>query len=159
MGKKKPNMQEPKAPAAFVHNPFASLAAVTPARANEPPTPPGAAEPDRACAEASGDTSPSAADRTARAPAKKPKSRLVLRRETKRRAGKAVIVISGFSALPHFDEAATRALAQQLKQQLGCGGSVEQHAAEREIVLQGDRAAKVAELLRALGFRVDGVTS
>jgi translation initiation factor 1 (eIF-1/SUI1) len=26
-------------------------------------------------------------------------------------------------------------------------------------VLQGDRAAKVAELLRAQGFRVDGVTS
>jgi translation initiation factor 1 len=91
--------------------------------------------------------------------AKKSRGRLVLRRETKHRGGKAVIVITGFAALREFPESAIEALAKQLKQQLGCGGTVEERGAEREIVLQGDRAAKVAEVLRAQGFRVEGVTS
>jgi translation initiation factor 1 len=83
------------------------------------------------------------------------RGRLVLRRETKHRGGKTVIVVAGFEALPELDADALDALARDLKQQLGCGGTVEQH----QIVLQGDRAADVAQTLRARGFRVDGVTS
>jgi translation initiation factor 1 len=98
-----------------------------------------------------------ASDSTAReAPARKPaRARLVLRRETKRRAGKAVIVISGFDALPAFDADAIERLARECRQKLGCGGSVDGD----EILLQGDRAAEVAAMLRAMGFRVDGVTA
>ncbi|MET0390833.1 MAG: translation initiation factor [Polyangiales bacterium] len=82
--------------------------------------------------------------------------RLVLQRQTKHRGGKPVVVIRGFAELAHWDGAAVEAFAKELKQSLGCGGTVE-HG--REIVLQGDRPAQVAELLRARGFRVDGVTS
>lgn len=92
-------------------------------------------------------------------PSAKARGRLVLRRETKHRGGKAVIIVRGFEALANFDAAAIEQLAKQLKQSLGCGGTVEHEAGKPEIVLQGDRAAKVAELLRAQGFRVDGVTS
>lgn len=81
------------------------------------------------------------------------RGRLILRRETKHRGGKAVIIVRG------VPDAEVDALAKQLKQKLGCGGTVERDAAEPEIVLQGDQPAKVAEWLRAEGFRVDGVTS
>jgi translation initiation factor 1 (eIF-1/SUI1) len=85
--------------------------------------------------------------------------RLVQRRETKHRGGKAVIIVSGFIALPKFDRAAVEQLAKELKGKLGCGGTVEDAKDGLEIVIQGDQAKKVAELLRARGFRVDGVTS
>jgi translation initiation factor 1 (eIF-1/SUI1) len=93
--------------------------------------------------------------------AEKPKSRgrLVLRRETKHRGGKAVVVVAGLRANAHLAESEIATLAQHLKQQLGCGGSVERVASDTEIVVQGDQPARVAELLRARGFRVDGVTS
>lgn len=91
--------------------------------------------------------------------ADKSRGRVVLRRETKHRGGKAVVIVSGLSALRDFDAAAAESLAQQLKKQLGCGGTVEDAPGGREIVLQGDRAAQVAALLRKLGFRVDGVTT
>jgi translation initiation factor 1 len=81
------------------------------------------------------------------------RGRVVLRRETKHRGGKAVIIVRG------VPEAEIDSLAKQLKQKLGCGGTVERDAGEPEIVLQGDQPAKVAEWLRAEGFRVDGVTS
>jgi translation initiation factor 1 (eIF-1/SUI1) len=89
----------------------------------------------------------------------KSRGRLLQRRETKHRAGKAVIIVSGFEELRDFDEAALAALAKELKQALGCGGTLEMRAGKRELVLQGDRAAQVAALLCARGFRVDGVTS
>ncbi|PKN27563.1 MAG: translation initiation factor [Deltaproteobacteria bacterium HGW-Deltaproteobacteria-22] len=89
----------------------------------------------------------------------KTRVRLVLRRETKHRGGKAVIIVAGLGAPAGFDLHDTEELARQLKHQLGCGGTVEEHGEDREIVLQGDQAGKVAELLRARGFRVDGVTS
>ncbi len=88
------------------------------------------------------------------------RGRLVLRRETKHRGGKAVVVVSGFGALAGFDEAAVEALAAQLKRRLGCGGGVlEGKDGAPELVLQGDRPAPVAAVLRELGFRVDGVTA
>jgi translation initiation factor 1 len=80
------------------------------------------------------------------------RGRLILRRETKHRGGKAVIIVRG------VPEAEIDSLAKQLKQKLGCGGTVERDAGEPEIVLQGDQPAKVAEWLRSEGFRVDGVT-
>ena len=89
----------------------------------------------------------------------KSKGRLVLRRETKHRGGKAVIVVTGLELLKNFDAKAIDGLAKELKQTLGCGGTVEESSSGTQIVLQGDKPAKVAELLRARGFRVDGVTS
>jgi translation initiation factor 1 (eIF-1/SUI1) len=125
------------------HNPFAALdvAASTLPSNVAPPSPA---------------TSPSAE------PAKdKPKSRgrLMLRRETKRRGGKAVVVVAGLRQSAHLAESEIAALAQHLKQQLGCGGSVERVPNDTEIVVQGDQPARVAELLRARGFQVAGVTA
>jgi translation initiation factor 1 (eIF-1/SUI1) len=142
---------KPKAPgkvirgATLTHSPFAVLTSKAPpivAPAREP-TP---ASEQRAKADPP-------------APAKKSPGRLVLRRETKHRGGKAVIVVTGFGSLRDFNDVAVDALAKELKRSLGCGGTVENDGAGPEIVLQGDRAAKVAELLRAKGFRVDGVRS
>lgn len=128
MGKKlKPNATVSTGePAKLTHSPFAGLGG----RATEEPAP----------------TAPAA-------PAAR--GRLVLRRETKHRGGKAVVIIGGFGELPGFDERALAELAKECKQTLGCGGTVD----GEEIVLQGDRPAEVAELLRSKGFRVAGVTS
>jgi translation initiation factor 1 len=141
----KKDKREPEKPkeafaAPLKHNPFAALSqANAPAQKLEPAEQRAAPEPA--------------------SKALKSRGRLVLRRETKHRAGKAVIVISGFSELRDFDAKATDALAKELKQQLGCGGAVEVTNGKREVILQGDKAANVASLLRARGFRVDGVTS
>ena len=78
--------------------------------------------------------------------------KLILARETKHRGGKAVAIVRGFAQLSD----AVAELARELKQTLGCGGTVD---AGPEIVLQGDRPAQVAAWLRAQGFRVHGVTS
>jgi translation initiation factor 1 (eIF-1/SUI1) len=83
------------------------------------------------------------------------RGRLILRRETKHRGGKAVVVVSGFADLTAFGHSEVEQLASDCKRTLGCGGTV----ADGEIVLQGDRPAEVAELLRNKGFRVTGVTS
>ena len=119
-------------PRKLTHNPFASL---SPDTARSVPAPPEPA-PRATSAARSG--------------------RLVLARETKHRGGKAVVIVRGFGQLAGWDEAAVAELARTLKQALGCGGTVE---CGREIVLQGDRPAQVAEWLRAQGFRVEGVTS
>lgn len=66
------------------------------------------------------------------------------------------MVVRGFGQLPSWDGPAVEQLAKELKRALGCGGTVE---SEREIVVQSDRPAQVAEWLRSQGFRVDGVTS
>jgi translation initiation factor 1 (eIF-1/SUI1) len=126
------------------HNPFSALAGRT------APSAPEIAPPN---------LEPSAPVRETKPASNKPLGRVVMRRETKHRGGKAVIVISGFEAVRGFDSEALAALAKRLKQALGCGGTVEEKQGAREIVLQGDKPAKVAELLRAQGFRVDGVTS
>jgi len=136
MGKKnKPTTPLPTGqPAELTHSPFAVLGT----RPDAPPAP--VAPPATAGAPA---------------PATDARGRLVLRRETKHRGGKAVVIISGFDALRGFDAGAIAELARDCRQALGCGGTVD----GGEIVLQGDRAAQVAELLRAKGFRVAGVTS
>lgn len=156
--------------AGLKHNPFAALAAKLPAAAAAEPTAASAAPPPApAASPASVDFKTGPAPTVAAQPASKPaaapekpgksRGRLVLRRETKHRGGKAVVIVRGFAQLRDFDDSKVTELAKELKQKLGCGGTVEHGEGETEIVLQGDRAAKVAELLRAQGFRVDGVTS
>jgi translation initiation factor 1 len=119
------------------HNPFGALSPM-PLPAGQSPAP-------------SHDASPIA-------PGSKQRARLVLRREKKGRGGKTVVIISGFG---NDDEAKTQGVAElshDLKQHLGCGGAVESNAGQAEIVIQGDQPARVAELLRARGHRVSGVT-
>ena len=84
---------------------------------------------------------------------KNSRGRLVLRRETKDRGGKVVVVVFGFAELPGANSVMIANLAKELKGKLGCGGSFDR----QEIVLQGDRCAAVNALLEELGFRVDGV--
>ncbi|HUP62085.1 MAG TPA: stress response translation initiation inhibitor YciH [Thermoanaerobaculia bacterium] len=64
----------------------------------------------------------------------------------KRRAGKIVTVASGFQHTP--DSLAK--LAATLKKKCGSGGTVK----DGEIEIQGDHAARIAEELRKLGYRV-----
>jgi translation initiation factor 1 len=80
-----------------------------------------------------------------------------LRRETKGRGGKTVVVISGFAALRGINEQTLHDIERQLKARLGCGGSVDSD--KREVLIQGDRPEAVTELLRALGYEVAGVTT
>jgi len=86
------------------------------------------------------------------APAKS-RGRVILRRETKNRGGKTVVVISGFPGAGALPGPALEELARLLRKQLGSGGSVD----GREIVIQGDRPAAVAEALRKMNFSVGGV--
>ena len=90
--------------------------------------------------------------------------RLVLRRETRHRGGKTVIVVAGLGAIAGFTRDDAEALASRLKRRLGCGGTVEANDGDTgaprdgdfELVLQGDRLAAVATALRELGYRVAG---
>ncbi|MEM6884889.1 MAG: translation initiation factor [Verrucomicrobiota bacterium] len=77
---------------------------------------------------------------------------VILRRETAHRAGKAVIIVEGLAALE--SERVISDLAAGLKKHCGCGGTVK----DDEIIIQGEKAAQVAEFLRGEGFRVRGVT-
>ena len=124
------------------HSPFAGLATSVPQ------------SPEREVSGA-GETAP-ASERAAQPVFR---GRLILRRETKRRGGKAAIVVHGFGPASALSDTALDALAKELKQTLGCGGTLEGIGSERELVLQGDQPARVAELLRARGFKVGGVTS
>jgi translation initiation factor 1 (eIF-1/SUI1) len=135
--KQKPPAIPTSGSSALTHSPFAALGGRTAPNAGSDAAP---------------DAKQPAAQSGERA---EPRGRLVLRRETKHRGGKAVIVIAGFDAIRGFDDRAIAELAKECKQALACGGTVDGH----EIVLQGDRAGDVAELLRTKGFRVAGVTS
>lgn len=75
--------------------------------------------------------------------AKKRPARAVVRYERKHRGGKEVTVIE---KLDLGDEDLSR-WCRELKQALGCGGSVEGPS----IVLQGDQRARVPDLLSARG--------
>ena len=75
---------------------------------------------------------------------KKPKPRI--RREVKGRKGKTVTVIYGFQ----FDQSNLKALAKQLKQQCGTGGSVK----DDMIIIQGDHRETLMKLLKAQGHNV-----
>ena len=129
-----------RAPAPALQSPFAALSNLE-ALQNLPPAPEPAKPPP----------APSAPK-----PPPRFRGRLVLRRETKERGGKTVVVISGFTeGVPGASAVMIADLAKELKGKLGCGGTFDR----QEIVLQGDRAAAVAALLEQLGFHVRGVTS
>lgn len=76
--------------------------------------------------------------------------RVVLRRETAHRGGKAVVVIDQFESQIRDDQ--IDALARKLRAACGCGGTIK----NREIEIQGDQPAKLRALLEAEGFRVAG---
>ena len=71
------------------------------------------------------------------------KQRLIVTIDRRRRAGKQVTLVSGFSGT---DEA-LNSLGRQLKTKLGVGGSVD----DGEILLQGDVRDKVVAFLTELG--------
>jgi translation initiation factor 1 len=79
------------------------------------------------------------------------RGRVVLRRETAHRGGKAVVVAGDFA--PEVTVGEIEELARHLRKSCGCGGTVR----GREIEIQGDQPAKVCALLEELGFRVAGV--
>ncbi len=66
--------------------------------------------------------------------------------ERKGRAGKVATIIVDLKC----DDEALKALASQLKQQLGVGGS----ARGGEILIQGDHRDRVMQILRSKGFIV-----
>jgi translation initiation factor 1 len=130
-------------PAPALQNPFAALSGME-ALQNLPAAPEKAAP-----------AKPSAPT-IAPAPPRKNRGRLILRRETKDRGGKVVVVVSGFAeGVPGSSAVLIADLAKELKGKLGCGGTFDR----QEIVLQGDRPAEVAQLLGQIGFTVRGVTS
>ena len=69
-----------------------------------------------------------------------------IRREVKGRKGKTVTVISGFQ----FGQSDLKALAKQLKQQCGTGGSVK----DDMIIIQGDHRENLMKLLKAQDYKV-----
>jgi translation initiation factor 1 len=85
---------------------------------------------------------------------KKSKTRLPIKqdgiirigREAKGRKGKTVTVIYGFQP----DQSDLKALAKQLKQQCGTGGSVK----DDMIIIQGDHREKLMKFLKAQGHKV-----
>jgi translation initiation factor 1 len=70
-------------------------------------------------------------------------ARAVVRYERKHRGGKEVTVVEKLELKP----AALATWCRELKQALGCGGSVE----ESSIVLQGDQRSRLPALLTARG--------
>ena len=141
-------------PAVPLQNAFAGLGELDALKNLPVPEPPPKVELDRPPAE---EKTPRSFHAKSPKPAipKNSRGRLILRRETKDRGGKVVVVVSGFSELPGANAVMIGNLAKDLKGKLGCGGSFDRS----EIVLQGDRAAAVNAVLEELGFRVDGVKS
>jgi len=131
---------------ALQHNPFAMLGEVE-ALKDLPKAP----EPAKKTEVASSGLRPPGQQVVRATP--KSRGRLILRRETKDRGGKVVVVVYGFAELPGANAVMIANLAKELKGKLGCGGSFDR----QEIVLQGDRCAAVCALLEEQGFRVDGV--
>jgi len=138
--KKKVDVSRPAAP--LQHNPFAMLGEVEVLKDLKPEPEPEKPAPEPKPTKAPKPVIP-----------KNSRGRLILRRETKDRGGKVVVVVSGFAELPGANSVMIANLAKELKGKLGCGGSFDR----QEIVLQGDRCAAVNALLEELGFRVDGV--
>lgn len=73
---------------------------------------------------------------------------LILRYETKQRAGKPVTIISGFVG----KEEDLQALGKMLKNKCGVGGSVK----DGEILLQGDHREKIRKYLIENHYKVKG---
>jgi len=69
-----------------------------------------------------------------------------IRRETKGRKGKGVVVISGLG----LDKPALKELAKKLKKTCGTGGSV----VDETIEVQGDKREVIQQVLENAGFKV-----
>lgn len=69
-----------------------------------------------------------------------------VRRETKGRKGKGVMVISGLG----LDKAGLKTLATKLKKTCGCGGSV----VDETIEVQGDKKEQIKAVLEKNGYKV-----
>lgn len=69
-----------------------------------------------------------------------------IRRETKGRKGKGVVVISGLG----IDTKALKELAKKLKKTCGTGGSV----VDETIEIQGDKREEIKNVLEKSGFKV-----
>ncbi|HEV3272515.1 MAG TPA: translation initiation factor [Candidatus Methylacidiphilales bacterium] len=145
--RKKVDVSHPAAP--LQHNPFAVLGELDALKDLPKPEPPEKEQGAASCSL----REPGQQVVRATQIVKNSRGRLILRRETKDRGGKVVVVVSGFGELPGANSVMIANLARELKGKLGCGGSFDR----REIVLQGDRCAAVCSLLEELGFRVDGV--
>ncbi len=74
---------------------------------------------------------------------------LKIMRDRKGRGGKTVTVITGFA----LTETDLKELAKQLKNLCGAGGTAKIEGAEQSIEVQGDHRDKVAEKLKALGYK------
>ena len=79
-----------------------------------------------------------------RAPSAPGDGKVRVSRQTKGRSGKGVTLVHG---LP-LDEDALKALAKQLRNACGCGGTVKDGVIE----IQGDQRERVAQLLQAQGW-------
>lgn len=77
--------------------------------------------------------------------------RLILKREKAHRAGKTVLVVTGFPS--KISEEVINSLAKEAKVACGCGGTV----FNRNIELQGDQPERVRKFFEAKGYRVDGI--
>ncbi|GIK42248.1 MAG: hypothetical protein BroJett011_60810 [Chloroflexota bacterium] len=75
---------------------------------------------------------------------------LKIMRDKKGRGGKVVTVITGFA----LTEADLTDLAKTLKNLCGAGGTVKNEEGLQIIEVQGDHREKVAEKLKALGYKV-----
>jgi translation initiation factor 1 len=82
--------------------------------------------------------------------APKSKGRVVLRRETAHRGGKAVVVVTAIPS--EINAPQIQDLAKKLRSACGAGGTVR----DREIEIQGDQVGRVRAFLEGAGFRVDG---
>lgn len=85
-------------------------------------------------------------------PASKKRHRIVLRKETSHRGGKAVIVAGQFPT--HLTPEDLENLARRAKQSCGCGGTL--HG--REIELQGNQPARIRAFFEKEGFQVAGIS-
>ena len=77
--------------------------------------------------------------------------RIMLRKEKAHRAGKTVLVVTGFSS--KISEEVINSLAKEAKVACGCGGTV----LNRNIELQGDQPERVRKFFESKGYRVDGI--
>jgi translation initiation factor 1 len=77
--------------------------------------------------------------------------RVILRKETAHRGGKAVIVIYDFP--PTVTQSELEDLAKHLRQSIGTGGTVR----DRTVEIQGEHAPKIRSILEKAGWCVTGV--
>lgn len=78
-------------------------------------------------------------------PAKAATGRLYVMLDKRNRKGKCVTLVVGFDG----DDEAVKALAKELKEACGVGGS----ARGGEILIQGDKRQRVCELLKERGYK------